>query len=105
MRRYIAHLRSKPDSHRKRFAFGVSASITAIIALFWVTSFSYFNSPSSNTEVARAKSINSPLNVIRRNMAGAYEAITGSKIEFVKEQNAATTTATLEYVPEPSTRN
>lgn len=101
MKSYIAHLRTKPDNHRKRFAFGMSAAITAVIALFWVTSFSYFNNAASNTEVARANSANSPLNVIRRNMAGAYEAITGSKIQFVKGQDAATTTATLEYVPEP----
>ena len=101
MRKYIAHLRTKPDSHRKRVAAVWSAAITAVIALFWITSFSYFNN-TSNTDVARANSANSPLNVIRRNMAGAYEAVTGSKIQFVKGQDAATTTATLEYVPESS---
>lgn len=100
MRTYIDHLRSKPDSHRKKVAAGTSAAITAVIALVWVTSFSYVNDPSANARVAR-NTENSPLTVIRRNIAGAYEAVTGAKVEFVKENNSASTTATLEYVPEP----
>ena len=104
MRRYIAHLRTKPDSHRKRIAFGFSAVITSMLALFWVTSFSYFNSPQSNVEIAKKNSENSPLSVIRKNVASIYESVTGSKIEFVKGQNT-TTTATLEYVPESEVKN
>lgn len=100
MRKYIAHLRTKPDSHRKKVAAGTSATITAVIALVWMTSFSYLNSPAQNEQLARRNSENSPLNVIRRNIASAYEAVTGSKVEFVKEQDAPTTGATLEYVPE-----
>ena len=98
MRRYIAHLRTKQDHHKKRFAMGVSAGITAIIAIFWATSFSYFNGGSTNVEIARKNTENSPLTVIRRNVAGVYEAVTGSKIEFVKEQEPADAPE-LEYVP------
>lgn len=99
MRTYIAHLRTRHDKRKKRFAFGVSACITAIIALFWVTSFSYFNGGSSNVAVARKNSENSPLTVISRNIASAYESITGSKVEFVKEQEPEDA-AELEYVPD-----
>ena len=98
MRTYIAHLRTKSDIHRKKVAFGWSAGITAVIALFWVTSFSYFNSP--DVQMARRSTDNSPLTVIRRNIAGAYEAVTGAKVEFVKKDTIASSTATLEYVPE-----
>lgn len=100
MRTYIHHLRTKHDSHKKRFAFSVSAGITALIAIVWATSFSYINTESKNVEVARTNTANSPLNVIRRNIAGAYESITGSKIEFTKEQEQPTEAPALEYVPE-----
>jgi hypothetical protein len=99
--KYIEDLRTKHDAHKKRFAFGVSAGVTAVIALFWVTSFSYFNNPNDNVRIARTSPQNSPLNVIRHNIAGAYESITGSKVEFVKEEEAAEGTAELEYVPTP----
>lgn len=101
MKKYIAHLRTKQDHHKKRFALGVSAGITAIMAIFWATSFSYFNGGSTNVEIARKNSENSPLNVIRRNVASVYESVTGSKVEFVKEQNPADAPK-LEYVPTPA---
>jgi len=104
MRKYIAHLRTKPDSHRKKVAFGASAAITGLIALFWVTSFSYFNGGSTNPQVAVANTKNSPINVIRKSVAGAYEALTGTRVEFVKGQDT-TTTPTLEYVPESENHN
>lgn len=100
MKTYIEHLRSKPDSHRKKVAFGTSTAITALIAVFWVTSFSYFNGDRSNVEIARRNNDNSPIKVIRRGLAGAYESITGSRVEFVKDQDVATSTPSLEYVPD-----
>jgi hypothetical protein len=101
MRTYIEHLRSQPESHRKKVAFGTSAAITALVAVFWATSFSYFNDESHKAEVARQNSQNSPVNVIRQNIAGVYESLTGSRIQFVKDQDPVTETPTLEYVPEP----
>jgi hypothetical protein len=100
MRAYIENLRTKHDRHKRRFAFTVSASVTAVIALVWVTSFSYFNGGSSNVEIARKNTQNSPLNVIRRSIAGVYASVIGGKVEFVKEQELSDAPE-LEYVPTP----
>lgn len=98
MRKYIEHLKTKPESHKKKVAFGISAGVTLMIGMVWMTSFSYFNGGASNVEVATRNSQNSPINVIRKGVANAYQSITGSKVEFVKEEPK--TNATLEYVPE-----
>ena len=36
---YIEHLRAKPEHQRKRFAFWSSFGVTAVIAAFWLASF------------------------------------------------------------------
>ena len=101
MKKFIDSLREKPESHKKRVAYGVSAIITLVIAGVWATSFQYFNGGGmTRAEVAKANSDNSPLNVLKRGAASAYEAITGSRVEFVKGQTEGTTTPALEYVPE-----
>ncbi len=97
--KYIEHLRAKPLHHRKRIAVGVSAGITVIIALFWYSSFSYFNTDSlQNVQVATINSENSPFQVFKQGVANVYEGITGSKVHFDRDQQASST-ATLEYVP------
>lgn len=101
MKKLIDSLREKPESHRKRVAYGTSAVITLLIAGVWATSFQYFNgSGMTKVEVAKANTNNSPVNVLKRGAASAYEAITGSHVEFVKGETGNVATATLEYVPE-----
>jgi len=99
MKKYIAHLRTKPESHKRKVALGTSVVITAFIALFWVTSFSYFNGGSTNPEIARKNTQNSPINVVRKNIASLYESLTGSRVEFVKDQDGDVSEPVLEYVP------
>ena len=101
MKKLIASLREKPESHKKRVAYGVSAIITLVIAGVWATSFQYFNGAGmTKAEVAKTNSDNSPLNVLKRGAASAYEAITGSHVEFVKGETDTATVPALEYVPE-----
>ncbi len=40
---YIENLRAKPEHERKRFAFWSSLCFTAIIAAFWLASFTGIN--------------------------------------------------------------
>ncbi|MFA6297071.1 MAG: hypothetical protein WC629_00745 [Candidatus Paceibacterota bacterium] len=101
MKKLIASLREKPESHKRRVAYGTSAVITLVIAGVWATSFQYFNGTGiTKAEVAKANTDNSPLNVLKRGAASAYEAITGSHVEFVKGESDSSASGTLEYVPE-----
>jgi hypothetical protein len=101
---YIEKLREKPVHHRKRIAYGTSAVITALIAFVWVTSYTFLNgTPSTTTQqVAQTDKTNSPFDVIKESVASAYGAITGNKLSSPSQ---ATTTATLEYVPESEVTN
>ena len=101
MRKFIHQLRQKPESHRKRVAYGTSAVFTLILAGVWATSFSYFNAPTSTQAVvAKANTENSPFNVLKTGVASAYEAITGSKVEFVRGDTSGDASGTLQYVPD-----
>jgi len=101
MKKLITSLREKPESHKKRVAYGTSAVITLVIAGVWATSFQYFNGAGmTKAEVAKANVDNSPLNVLKRGAASAYEAITGSRVEFVKGESNTSASGTLEYVLE-----
>lgn len=41
---YLENLRSKPEHVQKRYAFWTSFGLTAIIFVFWISSFSVSNS-------------------------------------------------------------
>ncbi len=46
---HIEHLKTKPEYIRKRIAFWSSFGVTAIIAMFWVSSFTAFGTRPSAT--------------------------------------------------------
>ena len=43
MTTYLENLRAKPEHERKRFAFWSSLGVTAVIAAFWLASFTGIN--------------------------------------------------------------
>ena len=45
---YLENLRVKPDHEKKRFAFWSSFGVTALIAAFWVASFTGINIGAGN---------------------------------------------------------
>ncbi len=98
----IDQLRAKPLHHRKRIAIGSSAAFTLVLALFWVTSFSYLNTTTPDSpEIARRNNVTSPFKIFKKGAANIYSAFSGASVDFstdnVVEYNA---TPTLEYIPE-----
>lgn len=97
---YIKDLHSKPESHRKKVAYGTSAGITLVIALIWVTSFGYFNKLNPDTQtatVAVAPKVQRE-NENKNYLSSAFQALKSAV--GAKSNSNATTTGTLEYVPE-----
>jgi len=101
MRKYLNHLRNKPDSHKNAIAWGTSGVITAIIATVWVTSFGYFYGDAEvKAEIAQKNTENSPMKVIQSSVANVLGAFSGSRVIFEKQDSDMNATGTLEYVPE-----
>ena len=57
---YLENLRGKPEHVRKRYAFWSSLGITAIIAAFWVGSFSLTHTPPQRAVTAALEKAGSP---------------------------------------------
>lgn len=98
MKKYIESLRSKPQRHKQRIAWGASAAATLLLALVWGTSFKFFYGTDSKGEIAKRSEDNAPFQVLKNTAANVYESVTGARVNFEKED--ATATGTLEYVPE-----
>ncbi|TAL49567.1 hypothetical protein EPN83_00270 [Patescibacteria group bacterium] len=70
----IARWRQKPEGARRRIAFGLSAIVTALIFLVWVSVIF----PGSRTQVVTAKPAGeTPIATLRSGVAQAYEALRG----------------------------
>jgi hypothetical protein len=50
MEKFLNDLRNKPNSHKKRFAFFTSSSVTALIFMIWA--ISSFGLPQGNVQLA-----------------------------------------------------
>lgn len=58
---YIEHLREKPEHVRNRYAFWTALGVTLVIAIFWVSSFSFTDFSSRHDSVAETvKKVGSP---------------------------------------------
>lgn len=49
---YLENLRAKPDHIKRRIAFWTSFSFTAIVFMFWISSFSALGSSPAGQQVA-----------------------------------------------------
>jgi len=73
MRRIIAHLRTKPDHHKRTIVLVVSLGITALVFLIWLSFVKVeFASIDSPQQVADNPG---PLVFIKENVANAYNSI------------------------------
>ncbi|KKQ83302.1 MAG: hypothetical protein UT07_C0006G0010 [Parcubacteria group bacterium GW2011_GWB1_38_8] len=79
MRRYLATLHNKPESHKKRFAF-ISASVVTlfIIGIWSLTIFGVEEELSYNTRFNDAKKQEvSPFQSLRMNLGTSFESLKG----------------------------
>ena len=60
IQRYIDNLREKPEHIRKRYAFAGAFSITAVIFVFWIASFTTLGATSKAAVVASVSMVASP---------------------------------------------
>lgn len=74
MRRIIHYIRQKPEHHRNRIAIGLSAFITALIFIVWVSFIRLQYMPKENDGGQMAKSLE-PVLVLKQNMATIYKSI------------------------------
>lgn len=71
MRRTIERLRTKPDHHKKRVAFGVACAVTAMIAGVWFSTQTFFSGP---TVIAQTKTAG-PLDAFAQSVASAWSGV------------------------------
>lgn len=77
--RYLNHIKSRPEHHRRRYALGISALITAGIAIVWLSIIL----PHGVSEVVAQKETNTstqgdtPMVTLQRGVAQAFEAMQG----------------------------
>ena len=78
--RYLDHIKSRPDHHRRNYALGFSAVITAAIFLVWLSVML----PNSATQIIAEKSSEqpvvegeTPVVTLKRGVGQAFDAITG----------------------------
>ena len=70
--RYIEHMKTKPEHVRKRFAFGVSFSITFLIFAGWMVSLGFKSSPVIADKVNKAQA---PFQTLSAAVVNAYDSI------------------------------
>lgn len=74
---YLDKVREKPESHRRRVAFGSAVLITGLILLVWLTTL-----PAKfDTETVASQERNSPISTLGKNIAAAYDSVRG-RVEF-----------------------
>jgi hypothetical protein len=86
---YVSHLRSKPEHVRRRVAFWSSFGVTALIALFWVVSFTTIG---SSAQGAIADTVNRVQTPAQSMIAGVGSVFTDIKEIFIKPRK-------VEYKP------
>ena len=79
MKKYLATLHQKSDSHKKRFALLTSGVVTLFIFSFWSLANFGVSGESDSTVVAKVDDSEvSPLESIRTNLATSIEALRNS---------------------------
>lgn len=77
--RYLNHIKSRPEHHRRRYAIGISALITAAISIVWL---SVILPQSSSQIIAKNEAVakpvgDTPVVTLKRGVAQAFESIQG----------------------------
>jgi hypothetical protein len=57
---FIDEISKKPDHIRKRYSFFISLGITAIIFIFWISSFSFVRSPAGEILSKKVDEVGTP---------------------------------------------
>lgn len=77
--RYLNHIKSRPEHHRRRYALGISALITAAIAIVWLSIIV----PHGTSQIVTQKEAttkpqgDTPIVTLQRGVAQAFEAMQG----------------------------
>jgi hypothetical protein len=72
--RHIENMRGKADHHKRRYAFGVSLGVTAVIFVFWIASAHF--APIGEEQVISEKT---PIDSLVENVANVFSVFTSSK--------------------------
>ncbi len=72
---YIESLRAKPEHIRKRYAFWSALGITMVIFMFWLSSFSIFNSKIGNVAANVVNKTNTPTQSLVANVSSFFTDI------------------------------
>jgi hypothetical protein len=76
MLEHIENMRSKPEHVRRRYAFVVSFSITAVIFFGWIASYGLSSSPVLTQKSADGEtSVEAPVSSLTASVVGAYDDI------------------------------
>ena len=78
--RKIDSLREKSESHRKRFAFGISFFVTLLIFVSWVSVIFPNNSGrimAKNNDNQEKNNIETPVTIMKESLAQVFSAIKG----------------------------
>ncbi len=76
MLEHIENMRSKPEHVRRRYAFVVSFSITAVIFFGWMASYGLSSSPVLTQKNADGESsVEAPVSTLTASVVGAYDDI------------------------------
>lgn len=73
MKNYINNLKTKPEHVKKRFAFLVSFSFSALILIGWIASYGFASNPVvADTTDNTSAAIDTPINSVTASVVGAY---------------------------------
>jgi len=77
--RYLDHIKSRPSHHRRNYALGFSAVITAAIFLVWLSVIVPKNVSTVIAESEATQRINSetPITTLQRGVSQAFEGMSG----------------------------
>lgn len=95
MERYLQNIRSRPEHERRRFAYGVSFGITAILALVWAVTTLSSGLLSSNEPVVVNRT---PAEVIRSQASDGFKAFLGATGAANLDVPVAATSGGIEVV-------
>ena len=74
MKKYLAELHTKPDHHKKRFAFIVSGIVTLFIFSFWTMATFGPEGRIANNKVEETKESN-PFEALKSNVSSSFSNI------------------------------